>query len=981
MKNLLARKLIVYTIVFSSLITLILTAMQLYTEYDRDVNNVKNQLHQVKTSYTNSIEQAVWVDNSVQLQLLLDGITELPDIAYSEIVSDNAVQTSSGKPVHKNVISFTQPVTHYYNGRIINIGELKVVASLHGVYQRLLNRLWIILVSNTIKTFLVAIFIYILFTRLITWPLSRIAEFAQHDTPDAFDKPLNLNRKKITGDDFDIVTTSINNMRTRLHNLISEIRQQKNYLSLTLTSIGDAVITTNEKGMITQLNPVAEKVTGWTNTDAHDKNLKEVFRIFDASTGKSITNPVDIVLSTGETVYLSNHTTLIAKDGSEHQIADSAAPIYDEDNNILGIVLVFNDVTETYRLREAVRNTQKQLQSLLDDMLTSVIITRADGTLTFANNTPLKLANIALDDVLNKKLWETTWFNYSEATQQVIKHDYEKVAHGEQIHHDIQILTQHGLIWIDLSIHPVINDCGNIIQLVVEGRNISLRKQTEDRLNLALRSSKTGLWDWNIITDQVYFDPLWCQLIGYQPEEIKNHISTLSSLIHPDQVDRIMSKLQAYIRGDSPFYEAEFRMQHKNGQWLWIFARGTIIERDLDDKPTRMIGAMLDISQQKLQEEQLLRSQKMDALDKLTGGIAHDFNNILGVIMGYAEMLGKNTTNADKVSRYASTIHKASQRGANLTRKLLAFTQRAPAESKVTQINTLITEEKDVIQKAITSRIELQLELSNTLWLVKLDSSELADVILNISINAMHAIKNTGTLTIATENISLAEIQAQAIGLGEHEYIRLRITDTGCGITDDIKEKIFDPFFTTKGKQGSGLGLSQTYGFVQRSKGAIQVFSEAGKGSCFEILLPRYQAQDKPVAHQKPNKATPVAKAKNETILVVDDESALSELITEILSSQGYRVYTTTQPEEALAILANTHIDILLSDIIMPKMDGYTLAEKAREIQPNIIIQLTSGYHNEEKASEKHKNLAKNILYKPVTRRALLKRMHKLLKH
>jgi len=981
MKNLLARKLIVYTIVFSSLITLILTAMQLYTEYDRDINNVKNQLSQIKTSYTDSIEQAVWVDNSVQLQLLLDGITELPDIAYTEIISDNAAHTSSGKPVHKNIISFIQPVTHYYNGKIINIGELKVVASLHGVYQRLLNRLWLILVSNAIKTFLVAIFIYTLFTRLITWPLSRIAEFAQHDTPDTFDRPLDLKRKKITGDDFDIVTTSINNMRIRLHNLISEIRQQKNYLSLTLTSIGDAVITTNEEGIITQLNPVAEKVTGWTNTDATGKNLKEVFRIFDASTGKSITNPVDIVLSTGETVYLSNHTTLIAKDGSEYQIADSAAPIYDEVNNILGIVLVFNDVTETYRLREAARNTQKQLQSLLDDMLTSVIITSADGTLTFANNTPLKLAGITLNDVLNKKLWETTWFNYSEETQQTIQHDYEKVARREPVHHDIQMFTRNGLVWIDLSIHPVINDGGNITQLVIEGRNISLRKQAEDRLNLALRSSKTGLWDWNIITDHVYFDDLWYQLLGYQPEEIENRISGFSSLIHPDQVDRIMAKIQAYIQGKTPIYEAEFRMQHKNGQWLWIFARSMIVEHDINGKPARMIGAMLDISQQKLQEEQLLRSQKMDALDKLTGGIAHDFNNILGIIMGYAEMLEKNTTNVDKVARYASTIHNTSQRGANLTKKLLAFTRQAPAESNVTQINTLIIEEKDVIQKAITSRIELQLELTDTLWLVKLDSSELSDVILNISINAMHAIKNTGSLTIATKNIIMSAIRAENLGLGGREYISLSITDTGCGMSSDIKEKIFDPFFTTKGEQGTGLGLSQTYGFVQRSKGAIQVFSEQGKGSCFEIFLPRYQTQDKTSTHQQPNKISPVAKTKNETILVVDDESALGELITEILSSQGYRVYTTNQPEEALTILANTHIDILLSDIIMPKMDGYTLAEKAREIQPDIIIQLTSGYHSREEESEKHKNLAEKILYKPVTSHTLLKRVDELLNH
>ena len=976
MKKRLTRKLIFHTLLFSLVLTLMLSGIQLYSEYRQNHDAINNELAEIEHSTVSSLEQAAWLDDHGLLKILLDGITAHPYIASAEIRLESGAtirSTGHGAPAD---IQLRHTLQHHYNGKSITLGQLTITATLDSIHQHLIDRSWQIVVSNAILIILLATFMFQLFSRLITHPLAQIASFAVSD--DGERPPLDLGRDQRKQDELDSVVDSINTMRARLQQLLDETRTQKDYLDLTLNSIGDAVITTDNQGRISRMNPAAERITGWQESEALGQPLKTVFEIFDASTGEPIVNPVEIVLHTGETVYLSNHTTLKAKDGSEHQIADSAAPIMAQDGKqILGIVLVFNDVTEAYRLREAARSTQEQLQALLDDMQTSVGITDPDGTLVFVNNTPLKLAGLRAEAVIGRKIWDTPWFDYSEATQLHIQTDCARAAAGECVSHDIQIQTRDGLHWIDFSIHPVHDEHGKVVQLVTEGRDISLRKQVEERLELALKSSKAGLWDWDIRHDKVFYDELWCNLLGYRKEELGEHIEVFASLLHPDDRDATMAQIDAHLQGEAPAYEAEFRMRHKSGEWRWMFARGEVVELDIKGRPARMIGAMLDTSQQKMQEELLLRSRKMDALGKLTGGVAHDFNNILGVIMGYADMLKKQADDSQKVIKYATTIYNASQRGAKLTRKMLAFSRQMPAESSVVHVNKLLQEEKNVIQKALTSRIELEMDLADNIWLVKLDASELEDAILNLSINAMHAIDGHGKFTIHTQNRLLQADDARELGLDGREFVLLRFCDTGCGMTPEVLDNIFDPFFTTKGENGTGLGLSQIYGFVQRSGGAIHVTSTPGEGSCFDIYLPRYQTSDEITVYQPPSSSAS-SDGGNATILVVDDETELADITGEILRGQGYRVHIAHSADAALAILAREPVDLLLSDVIMPKTDGFQLAQAASEKYPKLKIQLMSGYHKEGETPDEPP-FAADILYKPVQAETLLERVASLL--
>ncbi|MBE9515697.1 MAG: PAS domain-containing protein, partial [Proteobacteria bacterium] len=282
--------------------------------------------------------------------------------------------------------------------------------------------------------------------------------------------------------ELDMMATSFNSMTKARQNAENLLREREQDLAITLNSIGDAVITTDSESHVTRMNPVAEQLTGWSLQEAQGQLVKTIFPIINATTREPIESPVDKVLATGEVVYLSNHTTLIAKDGAEYQIADSAAPIRDMDDNIMGMVLIFNDITEQYQLREKAKEARLQMQKLLDDMQTMVIILEPDGTLNFVNNTPLKIAGLEPVEVLGKKLWESPWFSYDPKLQAMVKSDITDAVTGKAILRDTQIFTLNGPLWIEFSIHPVFDSQGAVIQLVVEGRDVSQRKTAEEKV-------------------------------------------------------------------------------------------------------------------------------------------------------------------------------------------------------------------------------------------------------------------------------------------------------------------------------------------------------------------------------------------------------------------------------------------------------------------------------------------------------------------
>jgi len=376
-------------------------------------------------------------------------------------------------------------------------------------------------------------------------------------------------------------------------------------------------------------------------------------------------------------------------------------------------------------------------------------------------------------------------------------------------------------------------------------------------------------------------------------------------------------------------------------------------------------------------KEIIIRSQKMDALGKLTGGIAHDYNNMLGVVMGYAELLELSLSGQPKLAKYAHEIHHAGERGAKLTKKLLAFSSKKASEADLLNINFLLQNQKLMLEKTLTPRITLEFDLQENLWPVWLDESDMEDAILNMSINAMHAIEGMGQLIIQTRNQKINQLTAKSLALKPGDYVRLAITDTGCGMDKETCERIFEPFYSTKGDIGTGLGLSQVYAFAQRSGGTIRVYSESGHGTQFTLYFPRYDKRIRDEQLTEDNAITVFS--GNESILVVDDESALREFSKEVLVGSGYRVLCAENSDQALELLRNEKVDLLLTDVIMPGMDGYQLATKVKALYPKIKIQLISGFSEGYRGDSVNEELYQQKLQKPVSSSVLLQKVRMLL--
>ena len=456
--------------------------------------------------------------------------------------------------------------------------------------------------------------------------------------------------------------------------------------------------------------------------------------------------------------------------------------------------------------------------------------------------------------------------------------------------------------------------------------------------------------------------------------DVYNDVSTIFSKTHPDDVEILHESIQKSAQTLEP-WELEYRVLDDDGSIRWVF--GNSLAEKMPNGDIVWHGFVTDITANKEMTDTLRRSQKMDALGNLTGGIAHDYNNMLGVVIGFADLLKEQTADLPELNEYANEISNASERGAKLTKKLLDFSRQKSTYISVVNINEMLRNDQDMLQKTLTARINLELKLDDNIWQVYIDGSELEDAVLNLCINAMHSIQHAGQITIQTNNIMIGKISARNLGLSPGDYVHLSITDTGCGINDSLKEKIFDPFYTTKGQGGTGLGLSQVYGFMSRSRGTIKVDSKVGEGSTFSLYFPKANetsTDPKPaeIKHDAPREGT-------ETILVVDDEPALLKLTHAILSKHGYEVLQASSARQALEIISNQHIELLISDIIMPEMDGYTLASIVQEKYPHIKIQLVSGYSDENNLGHEDSALSENILLKPYNIQSLLDKIHRLL--
>ncbi len=756
--------------------------------------------------------------------------------------------------------------------------------------------------------------------------------------------------------------------------------QREQNLSITLNSIGDGVIVTDQAGNITRLNPIAEKLTGWSIAEAEGQPVRTIFNIIDAENRQSIANPAEKVLASGETVSLSNHTTLIAKDGNEYHIADSAAPIRNGDDSILGMVLVFNDVTEAYHLRQEVAGNHLKLQQILGDMQSMVATLNTEGEVQFVNKTPLNLAGLSVEDVVGQDFWDCFWFSHDQKLSGIIHQACQAVASGQEYKQDLLVRTIDGTMWIDFILRPIKDGQGNINLLVAEGRDISSRKLAEQTLkNEKLLQTLTldNLAEAVILSNKhgviQHFNASACHMFNYSEQEVSG--KALDILFDEKDID----KLENYRRTLhlSSATGININAKRKNGE-LFPFHIAIAELPEITTGEKQFVASGQDLTDIELQQEMLQRSQKMDALGKLTGGIAHDYNNMLGVVQGYCELLEPVLFANPKYKGFLEQIEHAAERGAKLTQKLLSYSRQKPAQSELTGINELLLSQRELLEKTLTARIQIKLSLDEKSPTININTGDFEDAIFNICINAMHAMPDGGRLSITVKEKELSPQDADALQIKSGRYAVLSITDSGTGMDKETQSKIFDPFFSSKGELGTGLGLSQVYGFMERSQGTIKVYSELGLGSRFSLYFPLEEsASALNINHQNSQEEDDLSGTAS--ILIVDDEPALVGLMSEVLKSQGYIIFSAENADDAMKIVRTQAIDLVLSDIIMPKTNGYQLAKSVQQYNQNIIIQLMSGYDDELNIDGSNYFLQAEQLIKPIKVQTLLKRVKSLL--
>jgi PAS domain S-box-containing protein len=380
-------------------------------------------------------------------------------------------------------------------------------------------------------------------------------------------------------------------------------------------------------------------------------------------------------------------------------------------------------------------------------------------------------------------------------------------------------------------------------------------------------------------------------------------------------------------------------------------------------------------------EEALRQSAKMEAVGQLTGGIAHDFNNLLQGILGALDRVKKRISEGriGEVDRFLDGAMQSANRAAALTHRLLAFSRRQPVDPRPVDINVLIPTVEELLRRSIGEAIDMEVVPAADLWLVRCDGNQLENALLNLAINARDAMPDGGTLTIKTANIVLDARQAVLWELNAGEYVRLCVSDTGVGMTADVRARAFDPFYTTKPiGQGTGLGLSMIYGFVRQADGSVRIESEVGKGTAIEILLPRFTGEA-----EAPAVAEPAVDGQNghkhEVVLVVEDEAVVRLLIVELLNDLGYRALEAADGPAALRILQSAQrIDLLVTDIGLPGLNGRQLADAGRERRPNLKILFMTGYA-EDAAGKSFLGPGMEIITKPFTMDVLAVKLREMI--
>lgn len=480
----------------------------------------------------------------------------------------------------------------------------------------------------------------------------------------------------------------------------------------------------------------------------------------------------------------------------------------------------------------------------------------------------------------------------------------------------------------------------------------------------------------------VYSSPAMTALSGFAPDELVG--KAFLQMVHPDDRPRVTDAMATVRTRPLATCQVDARIVRKDGALRWVSATGTNL---LDDPAVgAIVGNLRDVTERRAiedaqhrLEEQARQVHKMEAMARLASGIAHDFNNILSVIMGYASLLVEATVPGEAMHSDLVEVRKASERGAELTRQLLAFSRHQTLQPRAVDLSATVLGMERILRRVLGDGVELSLLAGKAVGHVYADQGQLEQVLLNLVLNARDSMPHGGKLSVETSNVALDEgYAAEHLGVLPGAYVVLSVTDTGVGMDEETRARVFDPFFTTKPVERSGLGLAVAFGFVQQSGGHIDVVSEPGCGTSFNIYLP---CADRPADPAPPRQEEVAASRGSETILLVDDDEQVRTVARAVLRRQGYNVLEAQNGGEAFLVCEQypARIHLLLTDVVMPRMGGRQLAARIVPLRPGIKVLFMSGYTDRSVVPRELAEAGSLFLQKPLTPGALLAMVREVL--